>query len=191
MFDEVYQKNRLDDNYDNFTRVYISNPKNDHLRQRIVLFEPESFECSPKADKPTRNKEQDFDDNLDIKEKLNQLIESLELGDETTEVKGDYLGTEIFKSERKLSYGMVHTTLVVPDHSKSIDTVIDILVNAQAVGTIKQKYLYDYQKQINNKPTGWERLCEENNIETLSLLLWSWFENLDVMIVPWIWNYVY
>lgn len=36
------------------------------------------------------------------------------------------------------------------------------------------------QKDLNNKPTGWETLFEENDIELLCALLLEWFETLDV-----------
>lgn len=38
------------------------------------------------------------------------------------------------------------------------------------------------QKDINNSPTGWETLCEIEDLEVLAGLLWTWFENLDVML---------
>ncbi|KAH9522903.1 Protein tyrosine phosphatase domain-containing protein 1 [Dermatophagoides farinae] len=45
------------------------------------------------------------------------------------------------------------------------------------------KKIFDYQREINNKPSGWNRLRSETDLEILCSLLMTWLENFDVPIL--------
>ncbi|KAH9415367.1 Protein tyrosine phosphatase domain-containing protein 1 [Dermatophagoides pteronyssinus] len=45
------------------------------------------------------------------------------------------------------------------------------------------KKILDYQREINNKPSGWNRLRFETDVKILSALLMTWFEMFDVPIL--------
>ncbi|XP_017474628.1 PREDICTED: uncharacterized protein LOC108365174 [Rhagoletis zephyria] len=180
----------------NFTRHYLSSRKCKDVQSKAHSEESDS---ESEGDEDSKDDEHDsmetFDpdynlqykiDNFEVDtEKENEEEKKLiDLLDEPNGVKEmDFLKPETLARHRPSFQVLQQSLLDNIECTAPPEVIITVLTCEPKTDNDFSQTIYNYQKAINNTPNGWEKLCEERDLETLVTLLWTWFENLDSPIL--------
>ena len=200
-------ENHFDESY-NFTQTYLSNTKRlsiiVNLNEKKNLTNQELSNLSDESDQDlyevgnelkshnllqynnlNSSNNENQNDNLKTDDKL--FIESLTKTDlESDSISPDldleYLNKESMHSHRS-SFAVLKQSLSNQvERFTTPEIVVSTMINNVNTDPNFQSQIFQYQKEINNNPTGWEQLYKEEDMEMLVALLWIWFENFDVSI---------
>ncbi|KAI2811857.1 Protein tyrosine phosphatase domain-containing protein 1 [Blomia tropicalis] len=201
-------ENHFDESY-NFTQTYLSNTKRlsiiVNLNEKKNLTNQELSNLSDESDQDlyevgnelkshnllqynnlNSSNNENQNDNLKTDDKL--FIESLTKTDlESDSISPDldleYLNKDSMHSHRS-SFAVLKQSLSNQvERFTTPEIVVSTMINNVNTDPNFQSQIFQYQKEINNNPTGWEQLYKEEDMEMLVALLWIWFENFDIPIL--------
>lgn len=171
-------KHSREDEFENFTVEYLSNKKSD----KIFLNE---LKCSKENDNMEKETVEDiFNQQNDLNVEEEELIDSLMTNHVVDSTTFDILNTETMLLNGESS---LFENNLFPDPIDEIrihrENIIKTFISGPELSDNEFFLkLFDYQKAINNKPGGWERLINETDVEMLCYLLLSWLESFFVRI---------